>query len=386
MYWQKINMSVKSATAIIDSQALLNNVSVIKSLAPQSKVLAVLKANAYGHGLERIAKILSCADDCADAFGVARLDEALALRAAGVKEAIVLLEGFFSAEDLATIAKHNFETVVHNKEQLIAIENANLSRPLKVWLKVDTGMHRLGVEPKEFETYYQALSQCKNVQKKLILMSHLASADIANSKETQQQYELFEQLTTHLEEDKSLANSAAIIAWEKCHYQWVRPGLMVYGVSPMSSPMPLAASTEALSSTASAEESPLVLKPVMTLKASLISVRNLPKGEPVGYGGTWISEQKTVIGVIAIGYGDGYPRHAKNGTPVLLNGRRVPIVGRVSMDMVTVDLGNKSLDKVGDLATLWGDKLSVAEIASCADTIPYELLCNITRRVKVTVV
>jgi len=372
MYWQKINMSVKSATAIIDSQALLNNVAFIKNLAPKSKVLAVLKANAYGHGLERIAKILSCAD----AFGVARLDEALALRAAGITEAIVLLEGFFSAADLPTIAEHNLETVLHTKEQLTAIEKADLSQPLKVWLKVDTGMHRLGVEPKDFETYHRALLQCENVKKPLTLMSHLASADNAYSKETQQQYELFEQLTSHLEEDKSLANSAAIIAWEKCHYQWIRPGLMLYGISPMSS-LPLAAS---------AEESTLALKPVMILKASLISIRNLAKGEAVGYGGAWVSEHATVIGVIAIGYGDGYPRHAKNGTPVLLNGRRVPIVGRVSMDMVTVDLGNDSVDKIGDLATLWGDKLSVTEIASCADTIPYELLCNISRRVKITVV
>jgi alanine racemase len=371
MYWQKINMSVKSATAIIDSQALLDNVAVIKQLAPQSKILAVLKANAYGHGLERIAKLLPCAD----AFGVARLDEALALRAAGITQAIVLLEGFFSSDDLPTISNNNLETVVHNKEQLSAIENATLISPLKVWLKVDTGMHRLGVEPEEFESFYKALSMCDNVQENLTLMSHLACADSVNSKETQQQYEFFEQLTDTLDEDKSLANSAAIIAWEKCHYQWVRPGLMLYGISPISE-----------SITSPTETPSLSLKPVMTLTASLIAVRHLPKGEAVGYGGTWVSGEATTIGVIAVGYGDGYPRHAKNGTPVLLNGRRVPIVGRVSMDMITVDLGADSLDKVSDVATLWGDELSVAEIASYADTIPYELLCNITRRVKVTVV
>lgn len=352
-------MTIRTATATIDLSALVDNFSMIKSLAPHSKILAVLKANAYGHGLERIAKALPQAD----AFGVARINEALALRACGVVKPIVLLEGFFEAQDLPILAVNNLQTIVHNEQQLNAICNASLDRPLKVWLKIDTGMHRLGIDTKDFSYYYQKLSECKNIQQPIILMSHLGCADDMSDPKTSIQLSTFEKILADTDNERSMANSAAICNWPASHYHWVRPGLLLYGVSP------------------STGLEDINIRPVMTLQSSLIAIRNVAVGETVGYGGTWQCKRETKIGVIAIGYGDGYPRHASSGTPVLVNGRRVPLVGRVSMDMITVDLGDNSTDKLGDIATLWGEGLAVEEIAHCATTIPYELLCNITQRV-----
>ncbi|OKY28065.1 alanine racemase [Thalassotalea sp. PP2-459] len=353
---------MRSATALIDLAALQQNYAAIKAQAPNSKILAVLKANAYGHGLERIAKALPQAD----AFGVARIEEALALRTDGIVKPIVLLEGFFTAQDLPILAVNNLQTIVHNEQQLTAILNADLDKPLKVWLKVDTGMHRLGVNPEQFEDFYQQLTASDNVQNDIVVMSHLGCADDTQDTATTEQLARFNQLTASFGNEKSLANSAGIWAWPECHFQWVRPGLMLYGVSPMIH---------------DTNNNAHDIVPVMTLQASLIAIRDIKAGEGVGYGANWRSDKDTTIGVIAIGYGDGYPRHAANGTPVLINGRRVPLVGRVSMDMITVDLGQTSTDNLGDVATLWGESLSVAEVAAHATTIPYELLCNISKRV-----
>jgi len=355
-------MALHTATAVIDLDALSNNYRLIRALSPNAKVLAVLKANGYGHGLELIAKALPHAD----AFGVARIDEALALRASGIVKPIVLLEGFFAQEDIETLAANNLQTIVHNEQQLAAIINANLDTPLKVWLKIDTGMHRLGINPEQLLPFYQALSQSKNVQQPLVLMSHLGCADEKNNSATAQQISLFDELTGDFLLEKSLANSAGVLLWPESHHQWIRPGLLLYGVSPLSADIPVDG-----------------IAPVMTLQSSLIAIREIAAGEAVGYSGAWVSESKTTIGVVAIGYGDGYPRHAPNGTPVLINGRRVPLIGRVSMDMISVDLGVESKDKVGDIATLWGKGLAVEEVANYATTIPYELLCNITRRVHI---
>jgi len=366
-------MSVRTATAKIDIAALIANLSSIKAKAPNAKVLAVLKANAYGHGLERIAKALSQGENQADAFGVARIDEALALRAAGIISPIVLLEGFFSEDELPILAANNLQTVVHNQQQLDAIEQATLENPLRVWLKVDTGMHRLGVNPDEFAEFYQRLVQSNNVRNDMVLMSHLSCADDTDDTRTEQQIILFNELTASYDNAKTLANSAGICAWPESHYQWVRPGLMLYGVSPMLPDLSL-------------DRDKLTIAPVMTLQSSIIAKRHIKAGESVGYGAAWTAETDTNIGVIAIGYGDGYPRHAPNGTPVLVNGRIVPLVGRVSMDMITVDLGRESQENIGDTATLWGKGLPVEEVASFATTIPYELLCNITRRVQIDVV
>ncbi|MBA6337920.1 alanine racemase [Colwellia sp. BRX8-7] len=388
-------MALTTATAIINLSALKHNLAQIKSLAPTAKVLAVLKANAYGHGLERIAHALFSeqakinehghSSITADAIAVARIDEALALRSSGITQPIVLLEGFFNAKDLAILAVNNLQTVIHNHQQLDALLSATLPSPLKVWLKIDTGMHRLGINPEEFSHFYQQLTDSVNVQKNIVLMSHLGCADDKSNQATRQQISLFEKVTSGCNEERTLANSAGICAWPASHYQWLRPGLLLYGISPL--PFETSAanlSTCAPESALHNKDITLDVLPVMTLKSSLIAVRELAAGESVGYGNAWTSEQKTIIGVVAIGYGDGYPRHAKNGTPVLVNGRRVPLVGRVSMDMITVDLGINAQEQVGDVVTLWGEQLSVAEIALCATTIPYELLCNITRRVQIT--
>jgi alanine racemase len=379
-------MSLRTATVIINHKALLNNVAVIKQLAPKRKILAILKANAYGHGLEHIAKLLAeslhenedKSESLVDAFGVARLDEAIALRTAGISKPIVLLEGFFCAEELTTFIQYNLETVIHNQQQLTLLLNASLTQTMKVWLKIDTGMHRLGIEPEEFNHIYSSLKNSQNVQSEITLMTHLSCADDVDSDVTEQQLSCFHQLIENANESISIANSAGICAWENSHGDWLRPGIMLYGISPM-----LKQTAESLN-----------LQPVMTLKASLIAIRDIKAGEAVGYGASWISERDTKIGVVAVGYGDGYPRHAKNGTPVLINGRIVPLVGRVSMDMITVDLGQNADDitndatsiyddKVGDIATLWGQGLAVEDIAEAADTIAYELLCNISQRVKV---
>jgi len=367
---------ISSATAIINSQALLNNIEQVKSLAPKGKILAVLKANAYGHGLERIAKLLVSSKKAINAFGVARIDEALALRAAGIVQPIVLLEGVFSAEDLAIVALNDLQVVVHNHQQLTAILQVNsqhlLEKKLKVWLKINTGMHRLGITPQEFNHFYQQLKRSNNVADPIVLMSHLACADDKQNNSTNIQLALFSEITAAINEPKSCANSAGICIWPQSHYQWVRPGLMLYGVSPLAfKPADF-----------SHFKPQLNLAPVMTLQASVIAIQKIKAGDFVGYGNNWQSSQDTHIGVIAIGYGDGYPRHAENGTPVLLNNRIVPLVGRVSMDMITVDLGNNSQDKLGDIATLWGNGLPVEIIANHANTIPYELLCNIKPRVR----
>ena len=374
-------MGLTTATAVINLSALKHNLAQIKTLAPTSKVLAVLKANGYGHGLERIAQALFSEKNAdtdngdssvkADAIAVARIDEALALRSAGITQPIVLLEGFFNSKDLTVLAANNLQTVIHNQQQLDAILSSKLSTPLKVWLKVDTGMHRLGIAPKEFSLFYQELNACKNVQEGIVLMSHLGCADEKASESTAAQISLFESITQDYEEERTLANSAGVCAWPTSHYEWIRPGLLLYGISP-------------LPFETTVKETACDVQPIMTLKSSLIAVRELAAGESVGYGNAWQSKERTIIGVVAIGYGDGYPRHAKNGTPVLVNGRRVPLIGRVSMDMITVDLGIGAQEQVGDVVTLWGEQLSVAEIAQCATTIPYELLCNITRRVQIT--
>ena len=350
------------ATASIDFSALQANLERVRELAPQSKVMAVLKANAYGHGLVKIAQRLAHAD----AFAVARIEEALALRTGGITKPIVLLEGFFKASDIEIMQANNFETVVHDEYQLAALEQAQLTGGIKVWLKVDTGMHRLGIEPQQFEHFYGRLKACDNVCDGVQLMTHFACADDAKNPYNNKQLDSFMALVKGKKEALCLANSAAIVNYPQSHGQWVRPGLMMYGVSPVQGQI----------------SADLGLKPVMSLHSEVIAVRQVRQGEPVGYGGNWCAQHDTQLAVIAIGYGDGYPRHAGNGTPVLINGERYPLVGRVSMDMITVDIGpdNQGI-QVGDEALMWGPSLAIEEIAHCADTIAYELLCNITPRV-----
>ncbi|MFD2176521.1 alanine racemase [Veronia pacifica] len=352
---------MKAAYAQIDLDALSHNLRVIKQHAPDSKMLAVVKANGYGHGLLPVANTL---EETADGFGVARIEEGLTLRAGGIVKPILLLEGFVVADDLAKLVANNFETVVHCKEQLDALENAQLDRPLKVWLKLDTGMHRLGVRTEEFNEFVERLSACKNVSS-LNFMTHFGCADELDSPITPMQIKCFNDLVGELPGERSLAASSACLSWPDSHAEWVRPGISLYGVSPFSERKGL----------------DFDLKPAMTLTSSLIAVRKVTPGESIGYGGTWVSMNETRVGVIAIGYGDGYPRMAPNGTPVLVNGRKVPVVGRVSMDMLMVDLGRDAEDKVGDEAILWGQGLPAEEVAAHIGTIAYELLVKLTSRV-----
>ncbi|WP_019675940.1 alanine racemase [Arsukibacterium perlucidum] len=347
--------------AQINLAALGHNLQRVQQLAPASKVLAVLKANAYGHGLVQVAQALTAAD----AFAVARIDEALALRTAGIVKPIVLLEGFYEAAELPILLANNLQTVVHNELQLQALEQTALEGQLKVWLKIDTGMHRLGIAPEQFNEFYRRLWQCQTVQPGIRLMSHFCCADIPGSAKTEQQLALFQQLCIDKAEQQSLANSAAILCLPQSHGDWVRPGLMLHGISPLPDQ----------------QGQQHQLQPVMRLSSRLIAMRQLQPGDTVGYGANWQAEKATWVGVIAIGYGDGYPRHAVNGTPVWLAGREVQLVGRVSMDMITVDLGANPAETIGAEAVLWGPELAIERVAQYADTIPYELLCNITPRV-----
>ncbi len=347
--------------AQINVDALQQNFNHIRSIAPQSKVLAVLKANAYGHGLLAVAEQLKAAG----AFGVARIDEALMLRAGGIVKPIVLLEGFFHPDELPQIVASNLQVVVHHRSQVDALLAAELEAPVHVWLKIDSGMHRLGIYPAEFHDIYQQLMASPKVLKPLRLMTHFACADEPENPATQQQLALFQQLSQGCDAELSIANSAGVLAWPLSHGDWIRPGLALYGVSPMLAGR-------------SAQHG---LRPVMTFSSSVIAVRQVKKGDAVGYGASWVAPANTNLAVVAIGYGDGYPRNAPSGTPVLINGQRLPIVGRVSMDMTMVDIGQQQV-QVGDAVVLWGEALPVEEIAEQVQTIPYELLCNITSRVQ----
>lgn len=357
---------MKTALAQVDLSALKHNLAQVKKLARRSKVMAVCKANGYGHGLVKVAQAL----DDADAFGVARIEEAHKLRSAGIIKTIVLLEGFFEAKDIASIAVNQFETVVHSEQQLRELEQAaalyKIDRPIKVWLKIDTGMSRLGIDLSQVESFISRLKACPCIHPEIILMTHLACADELGNDYNQYQLAQFQQASSAYSFAHSIANSAATMVLESARQDWVRPGIMLYGVSPIER------------ETGQDRN----LKPAMTLSSQLISVKTIKANTNVGYGSTWQSSQQTQLGVVAIGYGDGYPRHAKNGTPVLINGRIVPLVGRVSMDMITVDLGSDATDKIGDTAILWGEGLPIEKVAESADTIAYEILCQLTSRVR----
>ncbi|WP_113908053.1 alanine racemase [Aliidiomarina celeris] len=357
---------MRAAWAAINLDALAHNLRLIRQQAPGKRIIAVLKANAYGHGLARIAEALSSVE----ALGVARLDEALELRKSGITQPIVLLEGFFAAEQLPVLAAGNIQPVLHHEWQIEALlAHGGISDPLKVWLKVDTGMHRLGVEPDSAKKWYQALSASQNVNGQPVLMSHLACADDSEHEKNSSQLGVFGQLVLDIEPvSTSLANSAALFATLGAEYDWVRPGLALYGINPLTRSAP--------------ENSPVTyLRPVMNLNADVISTRAIGAGDTVGYGATWSSAVPTQLGIVAIGYGDGYPRHAPEGTPVWINGVCYPLVGRVAMDMITVNLGAESSVKVGDTAQLWGEQLPVETVAKWVGTIPYELLCNVAKRV-----
>lgn len=351
-------MSVK---ATIDLCACRHNLSIAKQAVTQSKCIAVIKANAYGHGMVKIA----CALKDADAFAVARIEEAIELREAGITIPVLLLEGFTTEDELNLVQKYNLESVIHNENQVHLLEQSDADA-INIWLKIDSGMHRLGFNPKNIADIYQRLEHCNSVQTPFKLMTHLANADDKHDEKTLKQIDVFYKSIEGLSsEENSIANSAGILGWPQSHALWIRPGIMLYGVSPFTN--------------AKAEDHNL--KAVMTLSSHLIEIKELKKGETIGYGGSYICETDMTVGIVAIGYGDGYPRHAKFGTPVLVNNKRCSLLGRVSMDMICVDLSEQTNAKVNDPVVLWGNSLPVEEIAEYSDTIAYELLCGVTNRV-----
>jgi alanine racemase len=348
-------------TARIDLSALQHNLQVARR-ATTARIMAVIKADAYGHGL------LRCAEALAEADGFALLDlrDALRLREAGFRQTILLLEGAFSADDLPRMAGHGLAGVIHSPHQLALLDAApHSSSKLSVWLKVNSGMNRLGFAPQDIPAAMEKLKAHPAVRD-ITLMTHFSHADEISG--IGGQLQIFNDLAAPYRVARSLANSAALLRYPQAHGDWVRPGIMLYGASPF----------------AEMDSKALGLRPVMTLQSRIISVRELRTGECIGYGGTFCADRSMRIGVAACGYADGYPRHASTGTPVLVNGQRTRTLGRVSMDMLCVDLSAIPDAAVGSSVTLWGEGLPVEEVAAAAGTISYELLCAITARVPIS--
>ena len=357
----------RPTSATIHTNALRHNLSQVRGRAPSSRVMAVVKADGYGHGLERVARALSGAD----AFGVAALSDAERLRAAGLSQPVVLLSGFNDADDLPQLRRLNVETVVHHATQLEMLEQAAPGDPIRCWLKIDTGMHRLGFAPDDVRDAYARLQAMPSADDDIVLMNHFASSDefigsASNGQQTREQLRVFAEATAGLAGARSLANSAAVLGWPAAHFDWVRPGGALYGIS-------------VVEGTTGAD---FGLRPAMTLATRLIAVNRIARGERIGYSATWQCPEDMPVGVAAIGYGDGYPRHVPAGTPVLVNGAPAPIIGRVSMDLMTIDLRSQPGARPGDPVVLWGEHLPVEAIAAAAGTIGYEPVCSITRRVR----
>jgi len=350
------------STASIDLSALRHNLNVVRRLVgDRRKITAMIKADAYGHGLLPVAKALTDAD----MLGVVTVAEALALRKANVNKPIIVMMGFTTSEELELFFQYQLSPVIHHPLQLELLERFNASQPIPVWLKVDTGMNRLGFPVDAFQNAFERLSKIKVVQQPIHLMTHLADSDRTDSDFTQRQLQLFAQLTKTLPGLKSVSNSAGILAYPNSLVDVVRPGIMLYGASPFVDRV----------------AADFYLKPVMHLTSKIIAIKPLQQGDHVGYGCTWKCPENMNVAVVAIGYGDGYPRHIQENTPVLINRVLCPIVGRVSMDMITVDLRQQPNAQIGDEVVLWGRGLSIEKIALSAGTIPYELLCQLTQRV-----
>jgi alanine racemase len=347
--------------AVIDTHALRHNLRTIRERARGARVMAVVKANAYGHGL--IPTALALAE--ADAFAVARLEEGLALRAAGITQPIVLLEGVFAPEHLLEAARHGFDLVVHDPLQIELLEEFTGASRFMLWIKIDTGMNRLGFRPEDFPAALERVQRLQPAPLEIRLLTHLARADERDDAMTREQLARFKKATGALDYAISIANSAGLFGNVQLGCDWVRPGLALYGGSPFEE--------------RSAAE--LGLHPVMSLETSVIATRKVLMGETVGYGGTWRAPRDSLIAIVAAGYGDGIARNLPGGTPVLIDGQRAPLVGRVSMDMIAVDVSKLNGVHVGTPAVLWGIGLPVEEIARYAATIPYELLCAVSQRV-----
>lgn len=345
--------------AHIDLSALQNNLRMARRTA-SSRIMAVIKANAYGHGLLRAAEAL----DEAEGFALLDIRDAIALREAGFRQTILLLEGFFNAEELPLLAEYELSSVIHNTRQLAMLDAYPRRNTLEVWLKINTGMNRLGFAPEQVPAAMEKLSKHPAVRD-VTLMTHFSHADEPEG--VAEQLELFKGSTAAYRLPRSLANSAALLRYPSTHSEWVRPGIMLYGASPFTD--------------VGAQQ--LGLRPVMTLTSEVISVRELKAGDRIGYAGLFRADKAMRIGTVACGYADGYPRHAPTGTPILVSGQRTRTLGRVSMDMLSVDLSELPGADIGSPVTLWGAGLPVEEVAKSAGTISYELMCALTARVPV---
>lgn len=351
----------RSAVATIHLDALRANLAHIRALSDNAKVMAVVKADAYGHGLERCARALTGAD----AFGVASIADGLRLRAAGHRNRIVVLSGPDAASDLAEMRRLDLEAVIHHDSQLEILAADRGAPRLRVWLKLDTGMHRLGFPAVRAAELHARLRGMQSVAPDIVLMTHFASSDEFDSDLTAHQIASFESATHDLPGERALSNSAGVLGWPKARGDWVRVGGLLYGLSVVDG-----------------KTGPdFGFSPAMTLGTRLIAINRISRGERVGYGSTYECAEDMDIGVAAIGYGDGYPRSACSGTPVLVNGAQAAIIGRISMDLITLDLRRASNACVGDTVMLWGPQLPAEVIARHAGTISYELTCGVTRRV-----
>lgn len=347
----------RPARVIVDTSALQSNLALVRQRVPNSKIMAIVKADGYGHGVNRVGNALGETD----AFGVACIEEATTLREGGARKPIVLLEGPFDSGEIKLINEYNLQPVIHNNHQLEMMLAERCQAP--VWVKIDSGMHRLGFSLEEAAKVLQTLSDNGNL---IRCMTHLANAHQLDDKNTLVQIDKFLTATKGFFGEKSIANSAGVLGWDKSVAEWARPGIMLYGVSPFSDKT-------------GAE---LGLQAAMTVKSQLISVTEVSAGGSVGYGRGFVCDENMKIGVVAFGYGDGYPRAAGTGTPILINGRQTQVIGEASMDMLTVDLRGIDNPSIGDEVTLWGADLPVEIVAKSANTIPYELLCRVRMRAR----
>lgn len=352
---------MRATTATIHLDALRHNLKRVRTLAPRSKVMAVVKADGYGHGLERVARALADAD----AFGVATLADAERLRGTGFAHRVVLLSGFDEAVDLPLLLRLGVDSVIHHEHQLGVLEHTPLGAPLNVWIKLDTGMHRLGFVPEQAQSVYARLRALPQIGE-IRWMTHFACADENDREISEAQMGAFTSAIGTLPGERSLANSAALQAFPASHGDWVRPGGMLYGLSTFARRM----------------GSDLGLKPAMSLSTRLIAIHERAAGARIGYGGGYECPHALRVGIAAIGYGDGYPRHAPAGTPVKAAGQSASVIGRVSMDLLAIDLSAAPAAQIGSEVLLWGPELPVERIAQAAGTIGYELVCGVTRRVQ----
>lgn len=353
----------RTTVATIHLAALRHNLARLKALAAPAMVMAVVKADAYGHGLERVARALGGE---ADAFAVAALGDGLRLRAAGHRQRIVVLSGPDNAGDIAEMQRLQLDATIHHESQLQWLAEASPTRGrLRVWLKIDSGMHRLGFAPGRVAAVHAQLAAMAGIDPEIGLLTHFSDSEVFDGTQTPAQIARFTEVTRQFSGPRSLSNSAAVLGWPDARGDWVRTGGLLYGLSVVDGK----------------SGADFGFRPAMTLSTRLIAINRIGKGERIGYNGTWTCPEDMPVGVAAVGYGDGYPRSAIAGTPVLVGERRVPLIGRVSMDLVTLDLRHAPDAAIGDRVTLWGSGLPVEVVAAQAGTISYDLTCGMTRRV-----